>query len=66
MPDETKELELVLRALLIATLHPLEVDAQVSILTKAGWGNTEIGQITGLAASAVGMRKLRLKKGKVK
>jgi hypothetical protein len=63
MPKEEK-LELTLRALLLTSLHSLDIDSQVEILVKAGWGNKEIGIVTGLAPEAIGMRKLRKRKGK--
>jgi hypothetical protein len=66
MAKEEEELALTLRALLLAALHPLELDSQVDILAKAGWGNVEIGKITGLGPGAVGMRKLRNRTAKRK
>lgn len=64
MTDNADELTLTLRALLLATLHPLELDARVDILAKAGWSNKEISKATGINPSAVGMRKLRNRKEK--
>ena len=59
MDNETDELTLTLRALLLAALHPLDLDSRVDVLSKAGWANKEISRVTGLAPNAVGMRKLR-------
>jgi hypothetical protein len=66
MAKDTDDLALTLRALLLAALHPLDLDSRVDILAKAGWGNAEIGKITGLEPSTVGMRKLRNRKVKSK
>ena len=66
MAENTDELTLTLRALLLASLHTFDVDARVDILAKAGWSNKEISKVTGLEPSAVGMRKLRNRKGKSK
>ena len=63
MLDDPKiSLETTMRALLLIALRGIDADVQVDTLSRAGFGNTEIGNMTGMTANAVGLRKIKLKK----
>jgi hypothetical protein len=63
MPDDPKiSLETTMRALLLIALRGLDADTQVDTLSRAGFGNTEIGNMTGATANAVNLRKIKLRK----
>jgi hypothetical protein len=62
--DAGISLETTMRALLLAALNNLDLDRQMEILIKAGFGNTEIAKMTGLTANAVGLRKIRMNEKK--
>lgn len=64
MAKSSDDLVLTLRALLLAAVHPLDVDTKIEILTKAGWNASEIGDAINLAPEAV--RKRRSRKGRQK
>ena len=60
--DPSISLENTMRALLLIAMRGLDADAQVETLSKAGFGNTEISNMTGMTPNAVNLRKIRLKK----
>ena len=60
--DPAISLDLTMRALLLIALKSLDTDTQVVTLSRAGFGNTEIGKLTGLTSNAVNLRKIKLKK----
>jgi len=63
MSDDPKiSLETTMRALLLIALKGLDADTQVDTLSRAGFGNTEIANMTGSTANAVNQRKIKLKK----
>jgi hypothetical protein len=57
MPEIAIDMDLVLRALLFATLRSLSTSDQIEVLASAGWTNAQIGQATGLTANAVVKRR---------
>lgn len=57
MSEEAVTTELVLRALLFATLRQMTIAEQIAVLDRAGWSNPQIGGAVGLTSNAVKLRK---------
>lgn len=57
MSDVQVNMDLVLRALLYATLRGLSLSDQIDVLATAGWTNQQIGDAMGLTANAVSKRR---------
>ena len=63
MAEETKtELEKSLRALLLVSLEPLKQKRQITILDKAGFGQSEIAEVIGSTPKAVSVRLAEIRK----
>jgi DNA-directed RNA polymerase specialized sigma24 family protein len=63
MAEEPKtELEKSLRALLLVNLEPLRQKQQITILDKAGFGQSEIAVVVGSTSKAVGVRLAEIRK----
>ena len=63
MAEEPKtELEKSLRALLLVSLEPLKQKQQVTILNKAGFGQSEIAEVIGSTPKAVSVRLAEIRK----
>lgn len=61
MPDGKVEIDLVLKALLHATLHGMGMHERIEVLKAAGWTDTQIGTATGLTKNAVEKRRKAMK-----
>ena len=63
MAEEPKtELEKSLRALLLVNLGPLKQKQQITILDKAGFGQSEIAEVVGSTPKAVSVRLAEIRK----
>src|ERR1700680_2503307 len=63
MAEEPKtELEKSLRALLLVNLEPLKQKQQITILDKAGFGQSEIAVVVGSTPKAVSVRLSEIRK----
>ena len=63
MAEEPKtELEKSLRALLLVNLEPLKQKQQITILDKAGFGQSEIAGVVGSTPKAVSVRLAEIRK----
>ena len=63
MAEEPKtELEKTLRALLLVSLDPMKQKQQITILDKAGFGQSEIATVIGSTPNAVSVRLAEIRK----
>jgi len=63
MAEEPKtELEKSLRGLLLINLEPLKQKQQITILDKAGFGQSEIAEVVGSTPKAVSVRLAEIRK----
>jgi DNA-directed RNA polymerase specialized sigma24 family protein len=63
MAEEPKtELEKSLRALMLVNLEPLKQKQQITILDKAGCGQSEIAEVVGSTPKAVSVRLAEIRK----
>ena len=63
MAEEPKtELEKSLRALLLVNLGPLKQKQHITILDKAGFGQSEIAEVVGSTPKAVSVRLSEIRK----
>jgi DNA-directed RNA polymerase specialized sigma24 family protein len=56
------ELEKSLRALLLVNLEPLKQKQQITILDKAGFGQSQIAEVVGSTPKAVSVRLAEIRK----
>jgi DNA-directed RNA polymerase specialized sigma24 family protein len=56
------ELEKTLRALLLVSLDPMKQKQQITILNKAGFGQSEIATVIGSTPNAVSVRLAEIRK----
>jgi hypothetical protein len=56
------ELEKTLRALLLVSLDPMKQKQQITILDKAGFGQSEIATVIGSTPNAVSVRLAEIRK----
>ena len=56
------ELEKSLRALLLVNLEPLKQKQRITILDKAGFGQSEIAEVVGSTPKAVSVRLAEIRK----
>lgn len=65
MADGTKPLlERTLLALLLIQLKGMPSDAAAEILIRAGWSNSDAGEVLNTTANAISIRRSRMKKGR--
>jgi hypothetical protein len=57
MSEGAVNMDLILRALLFATLNGMPVSERIEVLGSAGWTNPQIGAAVGLSANAVQLRR---------
>lgn len=62
MAEEARELEKTLKALLLVNLGPLKQRQQITILDKAGFGQSEIANVIGSTPKAVSVRLAEIRK----
>jgi DNA-directed RNA polymerase specialized sigma24 family protein len=60
--EEARELEKTLKALLLVNLGPLKQRQQITILDKAGFGQSEIANVIGSTPKAVSVRLAEIRK----
>ena len=60
--NPSSQLEKTMRALLLAQLGNMKQRQQIELLDRAGFGRTEIAELIGSTANAVGVRLAELKK----
>jgi hypothetical protein len=63
MPDEqSPRLEKALKVLMLTALRELGQKEQIDILDRAGFGQTEIGDLIGTSSKAVSVRLAEIRK----